>query len=253
MIVLLSPAKSLDYSPTEVTDHSIPRLLDDSEQLVSKLKKQSANSLKKLMSVSDKIAELNVERFRQFSRPFNLENAKQAILAFNGDVYTGLQAATFDKRDRNFAQKHLRILSGLYGLLKPLDLMQAYRLEMGTALKTGRKKNLYEFWDSRITQLLNEDVKASKSKAVLNLASKEYFKSVHADSLEVPLVTAHFKEYRNDRYKVISFNAKKARGSMAHLIIKNRLTKPEELKQFEIDGYQFSKELSDEANLTFVK
>ncbi|MEO1626622.1 MAG: peroxide stress protein YaaA [Bacteroidota bacterium] len=253
MIVLLSPAKSLDYGPTEVKDYSIPRLLDNSEQLVSSLKKQSVGGLKKLMKVSDKIAALNVERYQQFQLPFNPDNAKQAILTFNGDVYTGLQAATFDKRDMKFAQKHIRILSGLYGLLKPLDLMQAYRLEMGTSLKTRGRKNLYEFWNERITELINEDAKTSKSKLILNLASQEYFKSVKADLLDRPLLHVHFKEWRDDKLKVISFNAKKARGAMAHLIVKTRINKAEELKQLDVDGYRYQQELSDEQNFVFAK
>ena len=168
MSLLISPAKTLDFSDSELKNFSTPRLLADSEKLVSVLKKKSARSLKKLMSVSDAIAELNVDRFQKYETPFTLDNAKQAVLAFKGDVYLGLQADTFDAKDLNFAQTHLRILSGLYGLLTPLDLMQPYRLEMGTRLRNGRKKNLYEFWDKKITQLINADLKESGNDIVLN-------------------------------------------------------------------------------------
>ena len=253
MIVLISPAKTLDYSKTDVTKHSIPRLLKESDSLVGVLKKKSPNSLKKLMKVSDKIATLNVERFRSFETPFSLENAKQAALAFKGDVYLGLQAETFDEADLDFAQEHLRILSGLYGLLKPLDLMQPYRLEMGTPLKKGRKKNLYEFWDAKITKMINEDLEQVPGETILNLASKEYFHSVKTSMLAGKLIHVHFKEDRNGVLKVISFNAKKARGSMANQIIKNRVLDAEQIKSFDVDGYAFNEALSDEHNFLFVK
>lgn len=253
MIVLLSPAKSLNFEETPQADYSTPRMLESSEKLVDILRKKSANNLKKLMGVSDNIAQLNASRFRQFSTPFTPDNAKQAALAFNGDVYTGLQADTFGKRDFNFAQKHLRILSGLYGLLKPLDLIQPYRLEMGTSLKNGRKKNLYEFWDQRITEMLNADLAESGSKIVLNLASQEYFKSIKTKVLEGQVVTVHFKEDRNGVYKVISFNAKKARGAMANLIVKKRLKKVADLYQLDVDGYLYNPALSEENNLVFTK
>ncbi len=253
MILLLSPAKTLDFDKSEVTDYSIPRLLDKSDQLVSVLRKKKVNAIKKLMGVSDKIAALNVERYQQYQQPFTLDNAKQAVLAFKGDVYIGLDAASFSKRDLNFAQKHLRILSGLYGLLTPLDLMQAYRLEMGTKLKNGKFKNLYEFWDGQITELINADLAASKSKTVLNLASKEYFHSIKTKSLDGQLVHVHFKELRNGKYKVISFTAKKARGSMARQIIKNRIVKVKHIKDLEVDGHIFNEGMSDEENYYFTK
>ena len=252
MILLISPAKTLDFSETGLTNHSMPRLLADSEKLVSVLKKKSARSLKKLMSVSDNIAELNVERFQNYQTPFTLDNAKQAVLAFKGDVYTGLQADTFDANDLDFAQKHLRILSGLYGLLTPLDLMQPYRLEMGTKLRNGRKKNLYEFWDKKITELINADLEASGSEIVLNLASKEYFHAVKPALLKGKLIHVHFKELRNGTYKVIGFNAKKARGAMSRQIIQNRITSVEKVKPLNIDGYTFNSTLSDDQNLVFT-
>ena len=253
MIVLISPAKSLNLDPVEVQNHSAPRMLDQSQILVDVLKKKSARSLKKLMGVSDNIAELNVERFQAFETPFTPENAKPAVLTFSGDVYTGLQAGSFSEEDMQFAQKHLRILSGLYGLLKPMDLMQAYRLEMGLSLKRGRKKNLYEFWDTKITTLLNNDLAENKDKIVINLASQEYFRSIKPGVLNGNIVHVNFKENRNGQYKVISFNAKKARGAMSRQIILNRLTAPEQLKELNIDGYLYNDSMSNEIDMLFVK
>lgn len=253
MLILLSPAKSLNFEPTDLTEHSMPRLLDDSDRLVKELKKKSVRSLKKLMNVSEAIAELNVKRFQEYERPFGFGNAKQAVLAFDGDVYTGMEAETFTEEDLDFAQEHLRILSGLYGLLRPMDLMRAYRLEMGTKLRTGRRKNLYEFWGDKITELINEDLAATEGNVILNLASQEYFKSVNTKKLAGRLVTAHFKENRNGELKVISFNAKKARGAMAGLVIKHRITDPDELKELTPEGYHFSPGHSSMAELMFVK
>lgn len=253
MIILLSPAKTLDFSASEVTEHSTPRLLADSEKLINVLKKKSKNDIKKLMSVSDNIAELNVERYQNFETPFSLDNAKQAALAFKGDVYTGLEANTFNAKERSFAQAHIRILSGLYGVLRPNDLMQAYRLEMGTKLKIRRKNNLYEFWDDRITKLLNEDLQESGSDIILNLASNEYFKSVKNKALKGDLYKVDFKEWRGDKYKVISFNAKKARGVMAKLIVQKGITKVEELKGLDVNGYVFNEDLSTEKDFCFTK
>jgi len=209
--------------------------------------------LKQLMGVSDKIAEVNVRRFQEFALPFTPENAKQAVLAFKGDVYTGLQADTFDEADFEFAQQHLRILSGLYGLLSPLDLMQAYRLEMGLRLKNGRKKNLYEFWGDKITELVNADVADSGSDTIVNLASQEYFRAVKPALLKGNLFHIHFKELRNGQYKVISFNAKKARGILARQIIKDRITEIEDIKAFDVDGYVFKEELSGEREFLFAR
>lgn len=253
MIALLSPAKTLDFNPTDFEKHTNPRLLADSAKLVKVLKKKSAADIKKLMHVSDKIAELNVGRFHQFETPFNRDNAKQSLLAFKGDVYTGLAVDDFSEEDLDFAQKHLRILSGLYGLLKPLDLMQAYRLEMGTRLENGKNKNLYEFWGDKITKLINEDVAASGGQAIINLASNEYFKSVNPKKLKGDLYNVDFKEDRDGKLKVIAFNAKKARGIMSREIVKNRITKPEDLKGLNIMGYMFNDELSTEREFLFAK
>jgi cytoplasmic iron level regulating protein YaaA (DUF328/UPF0246 family) len=252
MIILISPAKTLNFDPTDLKMHTTPRMLADSEKLVNVMKKKSAKKIKELMKVSDNIAELNVERYKNYETPFTLDNAKQSILAFKGDVSTGLQAEEFNDEEMEFAQKHLRILSGLYGLLKPLDLMQPYRLEMGTRLKTGRKKNLYEFWDKKITELINNDLADSGSNIILNLASKEYFHSVKSDLLNGELYTVNFKENRNGVYKVISFSAKKARGTMSRLIIQNKITEVNDLKGLEVDGYTYNADLSSEHELLFT-
>jgi len=253
MLLLISPAKTLDFTETKLKKHSQPRLLEESNVLVKILKKQSTNDLKKLMSISDKIATLNQERYQEFNVPFTPANAKQSLLAFKGDVYNGLDAASFDTKDFNFAQKHLRILSGLYGVLKPLDLMQAYRLEMGTKLSNGFGKNLYEFWGNKITDLLNKDIKDNKQKVVINLASKEYFSAVKPKELNAELYTVNFKENRNGKYKIISFSAKKARGMMCNFIIKNKLTKPEHIKTFDMDNYIFNPGLSSEREFIFTR
>lgn len=253
MIILISPAKTLNFDPTDLQIHTMPRMLEHSEKLVNVLRKKSAKKIKELMSVSDNIANLNVERYKNYHTPFTLENAKQSVLAFKGDVYTGLQADDFNDREMEFAQKHLRILSGLYGLLKPLDLMQPYRLEMGTKLKNGRKKNLYEFWDKKITNLINEDLAESGSDIILNLASKEYFHSVKTDLLKGKLYTVNFKENRNGVYKVISFSAKKARGTMSRQIILEGITSIEPLKDLEVDGYIYNEDMSSEFELMFTK
>lgn len=244
MIVLLSPAKTLDLEPVTTTTHSTPRLMEDTESLVKVLKKKSARQLRSLMKVSDNIATLNVERYQSFATPFTPENAKPAALAFKGDVYLGLEAGTFSAEEMAFAQDHIRILSGLYGVLKPLDLMQPYRLEMGTPLKKGRKKNLYEFWDRRITDLINGDLQSSGGDTIINLASKEYFHAVKPMLLQGRLINFHFRENRNGVYKVISFNAKKARGRMAHLIVKEKVTLAEDLKEFVANDYCYNEAMS---------
>jgi len=252
MITLLSPAKTLDLDPVETEVHSLPRLMEDTETLVAVLKKKSARQLKNLMKVSDNIAALNVERFQSFATPFTPDNAKPAALAFKGDVYLGLEAETFSSEDMEFAQSHVRILSGLYGVLKPLDLMQAYRLEMGTPLKKGRKKNLYEFWDRRITDLINEDLNESGGDTIINLASKEYFHAIKPALLQGRLINIHFRENRNGQYKVISFNAKKARGRMAHLIVKEKVTLAEDLKELVANDYCYNESMSTETDWIFT-
>jgi hypothetical protein len=253
MIITLSPAKSLDFSPSNIKTYSSPRLLEHSERLVDALKKKTPKKLQDLMSISLDLAELNVERYNTFHTPFTLENAKQALLAFSGDVYLGLEAATMTEDEVKLANQKIRILSGLYGLLRPLDLIQPYRLEMGTKLKTRRGPNLYKFWGDRITGLLNKDILESQSMHVLNLASNEYWKSVNRKKLAVPVIDADFLENRNGTYRFISFTGKKARGHMARFIIENKISQPSDLRAFDYDGYIYHEEMSTEQKFVFTK
>jgi cytoplasmic iron level regulating protein YaaA (DUF328/UPF0246 family) len=254
MLLVVSPAKNLDYDTPSVTPtFSMPELLDDASELIDTCRTLTPADVSSLMSISDKLAGLNVARYESWSMPFTKDNAKQALLAFNGDVYTGLEASSFNEDDFNFAQKHLRILSGLYGLLKPLDLMQPYRLEMGTKLASKRGKNLYEFWGERITQRLNDSMATNNDEVLVNLASNEYFKSVVTESLNHPVLTPVFKDKKNGQYKVISFFAKKARGMMARYVIQNRLTQIEQLKAFDLGDYTFSQNDSDNKQMVFTR
>ena len=253
MLLLISPAKTLDFNPTSIKKKSKPRFLPESQKLINILKTKTASDLKKLMKVSDKIANLNVERYHSFHTPFNLKNAKQAILAFRGDVYRGLDVDSFDEKDLEFAQQHLRILSGLYGLLRPMDLMQPYRLEMGTHLTNEQGKNLYDFWGNKITKTINKDVKSSQSNAIINLASKEYFSAVKTDLLKADVYNIHFKEEKDGKFKIVAFFAKKARGMMCNFIIKNKLTDPEHLIAFDMERYCYNEELSSERDLVFTR
>ncbi len=243
MITVISPAKNLDFESQPATDKfSHPELLEHSEELMSVCRELTPAQISSLMKISDKLAGLNAARFSEWSQPFTTENAKQAVLAFNGDVYGGLAADTLTAEQLDYAQSHLRILSGLYGLLKPLDLMQAYRLEMGTKLDNSRGKNLYEFWGSIIANKLNTVVAEQDSQYLVNLASNEYFKAVDKKTLSAQIITPHFKDCKNGQYKIISFYAKKARGLMARYIIENKVTQLSQLKQFTVDGYYFSEE-----------
>lgn len=253
MLFLISPAKSLDYSPTKLKKDSLPRLLTQTEELVTNLSQKSAGELKELMSISDKLAELNANRYRVFSKEFDKENSKQAILAFKGDVYQGMETEDYTAADFNYAQKYLRILSGLYGVLKPLDRIQPYRLEMGTKLTTEKGRNLYHYWDDTITNLINEDLEGSGKNVIVNLASNEYFKSIQKKKLNGRLLTINFKEEKNGQYKVISFFAKKARGMMCRFAIKNKIKNPEHLKGFDLGGYVFNEELSQENDWVFTR
>jgi len=253
MLLLVSPAKTLDFSPTENNNFTQPRFMAESKKLVSILKKKSTGDLKELMHISDKLAELNHTRYQEFIAPFNRENAKQSILAFKGDVYTGLNVDDFTEDDLEFSQHCLRMLSGLYGILRPMDLMQAYRLEMGTKLENKKGKNLYEFWGDKITKMLNEDLAEKDDKSVINLASQEYFKSIQVDKMNGKLYNVHFKEERDGKLKIIAFNAKKARGMMCRYIIKNRITKPEGMKAFGEADYLFNDELSTETEYFFTR
>ncbi|MDV2439872.1 peroxide stress protein YaaA [Acinetobacter gerneri] len=254
MLALISPAKTLDYQSTLPTDeHTLPRLLQQSQQLIDVSRKLSASQIASLMSVSEKIANLNVERFRDWDSDFDLSNARQAIFAFKGDVYTGLDAYHLDEKDFKFAQKHLRMLSGLYGLLRPLDLMMPYRLEMGTRLENPRGHNLYEFWGDIITNLINEDLEQAGSNVLVNIASDEYYKSVKESKIKAEIIKPVFLDQKNGKYKVISFYAKKARGLMARFIIENQLSSIEDLKSFNTDGYYFDAASSLAGELVFKR
>ncbi|MRX26978.1 peroxide stress protein YaaA [Kangiella sp. HZ709] len=254
MLTVVSPAKTLDFETKSKSSISTsPDFLDDSQELINQLKKFKSQDVIDLMGVSQKIADLNVERFQSWKKPFTADNAKQAVLAFKGDVYTGLDAETMKANDFKFAQKHLRILSGLYGLLRPMDLMQPYRLEMGKKLANKRGSNLYQFWGEQITDALNEQLKSLKSEVLINLASNEYFKSVKPKILNADVITPAFKEYKNGDYKMISFYAKKARGLLSRYIIDNRITAPEDIKSFNLEGYKFSKKLSKDNTWTFTR
>jgi cytoplasmic iron level regulating protein YaaA (DUF328/UPF0246 family) len=253
MLAVLSPAKSLDFDSLAPTaTYTQPELLSHSEELISRARELSADEFGKLTSVSDKLAELNVKRFADFQTPFTPENAKQAIYAFTGDVYTGFDASQLDKKALDYAQNHIRILSGLYGLLKPLDLMQAYRLEMGTRLSNQRGKNLYEFWGETITDKLNETL-SNDDGVLVNLASKEYFSAVKPKALNGQIINVDFKEYRGDKWKIISFSAKKARGLMARYMATNQISKIDELRQFDLDGYQLNDDLSTDNHFVFTR
>ena len=245
MLMLLSPAKTLDYeTPATTNSFSIPDYLGKSFELVEVLKQKSFLDLMELMQVSQKIAELNVERFNQWKLPFSTENAKQAVLAFKGDVYTGLDASALSENRLAYTQSHLRILSGLYGLLRPLDLMQPYRLEMGLKLTTKKGENLYQFWGEKITDALNVLLAKQDEPVLINLASNEYFKSVQKKNLDGRLITPEFKDWKNGKYKMISFFAKKARGLMVRYAIDHNIQKAEVLQNFDYDGYHFNLELS---------
>ena len=250
MLILISPAKTLDYSTPVFKESTQPDFQTDTRSLVRIMKKKSAKEIGELMHISENLAELNNKRFKTFQTDFTENNSKQAILAFKGDVYTKIDVDQYSKEDFDFAQDHLRILSGLYGLLKPLDLIQPYRLEMGIKLENKKGKNLYEFWDKKIAKAINA---VAEGKTIINLASQEYFKAVHQKSLKSPLITIEFKEFKDDSYKIIGFFAKQARGMMSNFAIKNRITEPELLKTFNEAGYEYSEKLSDASNWVFVR
>jgi cytoplasmic iron level regulating protein YaaA (DUF328/UPF0246 family) len=254
MIAVISPAKTLDYeTPVTVSDSTLPEYVARSSELVEIMKKKSPQDIASLMGVSDNIAHLNFERFADWSEKFTKENSRQSLLAFKGDVYVGLNAYAFDSGDFEFAQQHLRILSGLYGVLRPLDLIQPYRLEMGIKLANKQGSNLYQFWGGSIAESLNRQLGESGGDTLVNLASNEYFKSVDTSKLEANVVTPVFKDYKNGKYKIISFYAKKARGLMAAWLITNRITDPANLTQFDLAGYKYSKQDSSNGQLVFLR
>ncbi|AWW30107.1 peroxide stress protein YaaA [Echinicola strongylocentroti] len=250
MIALISPAKTLDMSTTDISLATQPDFKTDIKALVSIMKKKSAGDIKQLMKVSDNIAQLNEERYHNFHKDFTPENSKQSLLAFKGDVYRSMEVDNYSEEDLAFAQDHLRILSGLYGLLKPLDLIQPYRLEMGISLENKKGKNLYEYWGTKISKAIN---KAADGQPVINLASQEYAKAVDKKALKSPMIHVNFKEYRDGKYKVIGIFAKQARGMMADHIIKHKITDPEQLKLFNREGYEFSEPQSKENEWIFVR
>ena len=254
MLLVVSPAKNLDFdSPLATDKFTQPSMLEHSKLLINECIKLTPAQLSSLMGISDKLAGLNAARFGEWTTPFTPDNARPAVLAFNGDVYTGLDAQTFKRKDFEFAQQHMRILSGLYGLMKPLDLMQAYRLEMGSKLVNDRGTNLYQFWGDIITQELNQALMAQGDDVLVNLASNEYFKSVKKQSLKATIITPAFKDWKNGQYKMISFFAKKARGLMARYIIENQLTDVEQLKGFDLAGYQFNSDFSQGNDWVFTR
>lgn len=252
MLIVLSPAKTLDFDSPLATDvHSEPALLEDSAQLVERLRAFEAPELGKLMDISPTLAQLNVERFQAWRAPFSSDNARQAALAFAGDVYEGLQAGSLAEADLQWAQRHVRILSGLYGVLRPLDLIQPYRLEMGTRLDTARGRDLYAFWGERIAGQLREAMAGLEQPVLVNLASDEYFRSVRRPALAFPVVQPVFQERRAGGWKIISFSAKRARGTMTRYAIENRITDPGDLKRFDRDGYRYDEAASDEVSWVF--
>jgi len=240
MLIVLSPAKSLDYkTPFKVKTTTLPEFVTESAKLITELKKLSPQDLANLMGLSDQLAALNVGRYQDWSKKFTEENSKPAIYAFNGDVYEGFDVQTLNAKALDFAQNHLRILSGLYGALRPLDLMQPYRLEMGTAFKNIRGKDLYAFWGERVTDSLKKLLEQEKKPVLLNLASEEYFKVLQPKSLGCPVISPVFQDGKDGKYKIISFYAKRARGLMARYVVENRITDPEDLKGFNLDGYKY--------------
>jgi cytoplasmic iron level regulating protein YaaA (DUF328/UPF0246 family) len=254
MIVVLSPAKSLDFAtPPVVATHTLPCFLDQSQLLIDRLREFSPLELGQLMGISDQLAALNATRNREWRLPFSPVTAKQAVLAFNGDVYEGLDAATLAPADLAFAQDHLRILSGLYGLLRPLDLIAPYRLEMGTPLANPRGKDLYAFWGERLVDALNGALLEVKATALVNLASQEYFRSIKSSRLAQPVIEPVFEDWSavQGKYKVVSFYAKRARGLMARKVLTERLNSPEQLKDFSAEGYAFAAEASTAGRWVF--
>jgi len=252
MLFLLSPAKKLDYdSPVVTTEHTQPLFVKRSSELIKVLKTKTADDIAGLMKLSPALSELNVQRYAEWKPKFDQKNSRQAVLAFNGDVYEGLQADTLTQSQLQWAQEHVAILSGLYGVLRPLDLMQPYRLEMGTRLQTPAGKNLYEFWGDQIASYLNERLNHETSRIVINLASEEYFKAVDLKALNARVVQCVFQDYKNGVYKIISFNAKRARGLMARFAIETKAKTPAALKKFNVEGYAFAEKESTDDKLVF--
>ena len=252
MLFLLSPAKSLDYdTPAEGVPHTLPQFVSQSAELIEVLKHKTPAQISQLMDLSDNLAALNVARYEAWRPKFSQKNSKQAVLAFNGDVYEGLDAKSLKLKDLEWAQEHVCILSGLYGVLRPLDWMQPYRLEMGTALANSRGQNLYHFWGDGIAQHLNKQLATHKTPVVINLASQEYFKAVDRKVLNARVIECVFEDYKGGKYKVISFFAKRARGLLARYAIEKKIQNPEKLKDFKVEGYAYAASESDDNRLVF--
>ena len=249
MLAVISPSKTQDFSSSNVDVFTKMRQIEQSQILIDLLKTKTQGEIASLMSISDKLSKLNFDRFQTFSTPFTLTNAKQALLAFKGDVYNGIDAPNLSSQDLDFAQSCVRMLSGLYGVIRPLDLIQPYRLEMGTRLENDKGKNLYEFWGDQISQILNED----ESSVIINLASNEYFKGIDKKSLNAKIINIAFKELKGDTYKIIGIYAKRARGLMVNYMIKNRITKSDDLKNFNVEDYKFRQDMSDESTWVFTR
>lgn len=253
MLVIISPAKSLREAPSKSAMHSQPDFIEKSERVAKKLKSLSRKKLSSLMSISSTLADQNYQRFQEFTPEHTIENSQPAVLTFDGDVYKGLESENWNTSTQKYAQDHLRILSGLYGLLRPYDLIQPYRLEMGTKINVGRKKNLYEFWKTDVTQRLLDAIEEGGHSILLNLASDEYYKALDSKKIPIPIIKANFKEWRNGEYKFLSYNAKRARGFMTQFVLKNKIETVEQLKSFSEEGYAFNPELSSEQQLIFTK
>ena len=252
MLIVLSPAKTLDYATPSHTDlHTLPDFIDHSASLIRTLKKHSVAQLRSLMAISEPLAQVNATRYASWSKQLSITNAKQAVLAFNGDVYEGLDARSLDVSQLDYLQSRLRILSGLYGALRPLDLMQPYRLEMGTRLETKKGRDLYAFWGNAVTDKLHTVVRENNAAALVNLASEEYFKVVQPSRLSVPVITPIFQDWKNGQYKIISFHAKRARGLMTRYAALNRITDAVDLKSFDAEGYAFTPDDSDATRWIF--
>lgn len=253
MLVLLSPSKNLHNTPLPAHRYSLPRMPEQTEKLIARLSKMTPAAIQKLMAINEKLAKQNADRYKSYAWPHTPEMATAAIYTFRGEVYLGFEANTMTKAQAEMADQQVRILSGLYGLLRPLDLIQPYRLEMGTILKVGKANNLYEFWGDRITALLNEDIVKTSSRAVINLASQEYMASIDTSGLKVPVIEIQFLEDRNGKLQFLSYNAKRSRGWMARYIIDQKIKNPSELKRFDLQGYTYREELSEAKKMVFVR
>jgi uncharacterized protein len=254
MLIVISPAKTLDFeTPLPSRKFSQPQFLEESDKLIKVLRGLDPEDIQGLMHISSKLAELNVSRYLNWEKPFSPKNARPAIFAFKGDVYTGLEAQHYTDTDLDFAQKHLRILSGLYGVLRPLDLIQAYRLEMGTSLKNDQGDSLYDFWGEQLATAISIALQDQKDKVLINLSSNEYFKVIKGKTGDAEIITPVFKDFKNGQYKVISFFAKKARGLMSSYIIKNRVKDKNELTAFKAEGYRYSKKDSTGQEMVFLR